>query len=386
MSLNFRKLLKHLKLHSPEQHNRVIISGGGTGGHIFPALSIAHALRKMDPGVQILFVGAEGKMEMEKIPAAGFKIIGLPIAGIRRELSPANLKFPLLLMKSLSKAGNVLKEFKPDVAVGVGGYASGPLLFMASMNGIPSLIQEQNSYPGITNKLLSRKAKKICVAYEGLEKYFPKDKIVFTGNPVREDLRDIEGKRNEAAAFFGLDPLRTTLLVTGGSQGARSINRAILNGLPEFQKEGIQLLWQTGKNFEEEAASKMRELNDPLMKSSAFITRMDLAYALADVVVSRAGASTVSELCIVRKPAILVPLPTAAEDHQTKNCEALVKRNAGILVKDAEASSRLVAEAIALLKDPQKRDTLSRNIAPLARPDAAKEIAGEVLNLIQKKK
>jgi UDP-N-acetylglucosamine--N-acetylmuramyl-(pentapeptide) pyrophosphoryl-undecaprenol N-acetylglucosamine transferase len=373
-------------LQSPETHNRIIISGGGTGGHIFPALSIAHALRKLDPQVELLFVGAEGKMEMEKIPAAGYKIIGLPIAGIRRELSAANLKFPLLLVKSLSKAGKVIKEFKPDVAVGVGGYASGPLLFMASMNGIPSLIQEQNSYPGITNKLLSRKAKKICVAYEGLEKFFPKDKIVFTGNPVREDLRDLTGKRKEAAAFFNLDPLRTTLLVTGGSQGARSINRAILNGLSELQKNGIQLLWQTGKNFEEEATKKMKELNDPLLKASAFITRMDLAYALSDVVVSRAGASTVSELCIVKKPAILVPLPTAAEDHQTKNCEALVKRNAGILIKDSDAATKLVAEAIALINDPARRDMLAQNIAPLARPDAAIQIAQEVLNLIPLKK
>lgn len=386
MNLNFRKNnQQQIKLQLPNINSRVIISGGGTGGHIFPALAIAHALRLLEPSIELLFVGAEGKMEMEKVPSAGYTIVGLPIAGIRRELSLANLRFPLLLMKSMAKARSVIKNFNPDVAVGVGGYASGPLLFMASMQGVPALIQEQNSYPGITNKLLAKKAKKICVAYEGLEKYFPAEKIIFTGNPVREDLQEVTSKRGEAALFFGLDPEKLTLLVTGGSQGARSINRAILEGLSKFKEAKIQLLWQTGKNFSDEAKQRVATFNNSSIKVHEFISRMDLAYAICDCVVGRAGASTVSELCIVKKPAILVPLPTAAEDHQTKNCEALVNRNAGLLVTDQQAQSLLVNEAIALLKDATRRSELAKNIAPLARPHAAHEIAQHVLSLIKKK-
>jgi UDP-N-acetylglucosamine--N-acetylmuramyl-(pentapeptide) pyrophosphoryl-undecaprenol N-acetylglucosamine transferase len=365
---------------------RIIISGGGTGGHIFPALSIAHAIRKIQPDAEILFVGAEGKMEMEKVPAAGYKIVGLPIAGIRRELSLANLKFPLLLLRSLSRAREVIRDFKPDVAVGVGGYASGPLLLMASMQGIPYLIQEQNSFPGITNKFLAKKAKKICVAYENLDRFFPADKILFTGNPVREDLKEVKSKKAEAETFFGLDSSRPVLLVTGGSQGARSINKAVLAGLNDLRANGIQLIWQTGKFFAAEAQSAVAALNDPSIKAYEFLSRMDLAYAICNVVVGRAGASTVSELCIVQKPSILVPLPTAAEDHQTKNCEALVQRNAGLLVKDADAAQQLIKEAISLIKDTDRCDQLAHNIAPLGRPNAAAEIAQQVLSLIPAKR
>lgn len=361
---------------------RIVISGGGTGGHIFPAIAIANAIRKLEPDAELLFVGAEGKMEMEKVPAAGYKIIGLPVAGLKREISTANLSFPFKLWRSLSKASKVLKEFKPDAAVGVGGYASGPVLYMASRQGIPALVQEQNSYPGITNRLLAKRAKKICVAYEGLEQFFPASKIVFTGNPVRDDIRNLDGKREEASKFFGVDLSQPVLLVTGGSQGARSINRAVLNGLDHLAEAGIQLIWQTGKLFYTEAKLKTETLNNSSLKAFEFISRMDLAYAIADAVISRAGASTVSELCIVRKPAILVPLPTAAEDHQTKNCKALIKRKAALLVTDAEAPSRLIQEAISLMKDENLRHELAVNIAPLARPDAATEIAREVLNMI----
>lgn len=370
-------------MRSPESNNalRVIISGGGTGGHIFPAISIANAVKKIVPDAEILFVGAEGKMEMEKVPAAGYKIVGLPIAGIKRELSLSNLKFPLLLMKSLNKAGEVIREFRPDVAVGVGGYASGPLLFMASRKGVPFLIQEQNSYPGITNKILSKKAKKICVAYEQLDKFFPSDKIIFTGNPIREDVKHTEGKKAEAAIFFGLEVSKPVLLVTGGSQGARSINRAVLNGLDVLRKNGIQLIWQCGRLFYNEAHEAVEKLNDPTIRVYEFLSRMDLAYALCDVVIGRAGASTVSELCIVKKPSILVPLPTAAEDHQTKNCEALVKRNAGILVKDGDAAATLINTAVELLNDKERCRQLAENIAPLARPNAAEEIAQHVISL-----
>jgi UDP-N-acetylglucosamine--N-acetylmuramyl-(pentapeptide) pyrophosphoryl-undecaprenol N-acetylglucosamine transferase len=363
---------------------KIIISGGGTGGHIFPAIAIANALKAINPSIEILFVGAEGKMEMEKVPAAGYKISGLPIAGIKRELSVDNLSFPIKLIKSLRKAGSVMKNFSPDVAVGVGGYASGPMLFMASQKGIPTLIQEQNSYPGITNKILSKKAAKVCVAYENMDRFFEGNKIIFTGNPVREDIKHIEGKKEEACRLFGLDPNKPILLVVGGSQGARSINRAIKAGLTQIHESGVQLIWQTGKLFFSEAKEAIDSLNVTSLHAFDFISKMDLAYAAADAVVARAGASTVSELCIVKKPAILVPLPTAAEDHQTKNCIALVERNAALLVKDVDASSLLVGKALALIADFEQRNTLSENIAVMARPDAAQEIAKEVLRLVKK--
>lgn len=366
----------------PDQNIRIVISGGGTGGHIFPAIAIANAIRTAVPTAELLFVGADGRMEMEKVPAAGYKIIGLPITGIKREFSADNLSFPLKLIRSLRKAGEILREFKPHAVVGVGGYASGPLLFMASRQGIPALIQEQNSYPGITNKLLSKRVGKICVAYDNMDRFFPADKIIFTGNPVRSDILNVSQKRAEAAAFFGLSADRPTLLVVGGSQGARSINKAILGGLNQLGNAGIQVIWQTGKSFLAEALAGIAALNNSGIKAYDFISRMDLGYAIADTVVGRAGASTVSELCIVQKPAILVPLPTAAEDHQTKNCKSLVERNAAILVSDARAAEVLVGEALKLLNDPEKRKQLSENIAPMARPEAAKQIANEVLNMI----
>lgn len=370
-------------MQQPDQHIRVIISGGGTGGHIFPAIAIANAIREIRPGAEILFVGAEGRMEMEKVPAAGYRIIGLPIAGIRREWSMENLSFPLKLVRSLRKAASVIRDFRPDVAVGVGGYASGPLLFMASMRGIPTLIQEQNSYPGITNRILARRASSVCVAYEGMERYFDPSKIVFTGNPVRNDIIHVEGKREEGARHFQIDPSRKTLLVVGGSQGARSINRSIFDGLQELTAAGLQVIWQTGKAFHDEAKSAAARLNNNAVRVFDFISRMDYGYACADAVVGRAGASTVSELCIVKKPAILVPLPTAAEDHQTMNCSALMSRNAALMVKDAEAPRMLVREAIRLMSDEQQRAQLSANLAPLARPDAAQRIAAEIFKIVK---
>jgi len=364
---------------------KVIISGGGTGGHIFPAVAIANALKKMDSQVDILFVGAKGKMEMEKIPAAGYKIEGLWISGLQRNSFKSNLSFPFKLISSLRQAGKIIKRFQPDVAVGVGGYASGPLLYMATRKNIPALIQEQNSFPGITNKLLAKKVNKICVAYDGMERFFPKDKIIKTGNPVREEVVKIEGKKYEAINYFGLDNNLKTILVVGGSQGARSINLSIKAGLEKVKESGYQLIWQTGKLFYGEAAVSVKNLNSSKVKVYDFLNRMDLAYSAADLVITRAGASTVSELCIVARPSILVPLPTAAEDHQTKNCMALVNRNAGILVKDSDAMSALVSTALETIKDTEKLSALSKNIVQLALPDSAKIIAKEVLQLAKYK-
>ncbi len=372
-------------MQSHDKNIRVIISGGGTGGHIFPAIAIANALRKLMPAVELLFVGAEGKMEMEKVPAAGYTIKGLPIAGIKRSMSMDNLSFPVKLIRSLGKARAIVKDFHPDIAVGVGGYASGPLLYMASLCRIPCVIQEQNSFPGITNKLLAKRAEKICVAYEGMERFFPAHKIVYTGNPVREDIGNLEGKRGEAASYFGIDPAKSTLLIVGGSQGAGSINRAIRDGLKVLVDSDMQVIWQTGKLFFPEAKKAVEALGSPRVKAFDFITRMDLGYAVSDMVVARAGASTVSELCIAGKPAILVPLPTAAEDHQTKNCMSLVEKKAAILVKDSMAGEMLVKEAVKLMKDPAGRSELVSNIRPLAKPSAAMEIAAEILKIIHNK-
>lgn len=372
-------------MQQPNKNIRVIISGGGTGGHIFPAIAIANALKASDDSIDILFVGAEGKMEMDKVPAAGYKIEGLPITGIKRAVSFDNLKFPFKLFKSLSKANAIVKKFNPQVAVGVGGYASGPLLFMANINNIPTLIQEQNSYPGITNKILSKRAKKVCVAYDNMERFFPAGKIIFTGNPVREDIKHIDDKRKQASEFFGLDANKLTLLVVGGSQGARSINRALLAGLSKINDAGIQLIWQTGVAFYQEAKAAAEQIDSSKLKVFDFISRMDLAYSISDAVVGRAGASTVSELSIVKKPAILVPLPTAAEDHQTKNCISLVERKAALLVKDIDALSQLVDEAITLMNNEGLRKSLADNIAPLACPNAAQEIAQQIIRIAQNK-
>lgn len=368
-----------------QQHNiRVIISGGGTGGHIFPALAIANALRTINPANEILFVGAEGRMEMEKVPAAGYKIEGLWISGFQRKLTLDNLSFPFKLIASLWKAGSIIKSFKPDVAVGVGGYASGPLLQKAASNKVPCLIQEQNSYPGVTNKILAKQVSTICVAYDGMEKFFPAEKIKKLGNPVREDVIHIEGKRLEAAAYFGLDANKKTVLIVGGSLGARTINLSILHQLSNFADKNIQVIWQTGKTFFAQAKAAAAQFQQ--VKVYDFITKMDYAFAMADLVISRAGASTLSELCAVGKPCILVPSPNVAEDHQTKNAMALVKNGAAVLIKDSEAETKLVNEAIALLQNNTASAHLIENIKKLALPDSAIKIAQEVIDLAIKNK
>lgn len=360
---------------------RVIFSGGGTGGHIFPAIAIADELKKIVPQAEILFVGALGKMEMEKVPAAGYKIEGIPIAGLQRKLSFANLKLPFLIIKSLLRTRTILNHFKPDVVVGTGGYASGPLLRSAASKKIPILIQEQNSYAGITNKILAKKADKICVAYEGMENYFPKEKIMLTGNPVRQDVINIEGKQKEAYDYFGLNASKKVVLIVGGSLGAKAINEAINKNAPDFIDRDIQVLWQTGKVYFETAQKQIFDHQVKLIKVVEFISRMDLAYAMADLVISRAGAGAISELCLVKKPCILVPLPTAAEDHQTKNAMALVNKSAAILVKDMDCKSILVKQAIELVNNEHKKVVLIKNMASLAYPNSAQIIAQEVLKL-----
>ncbi|NIJ51060.1 undecaprenyldiphospho-muramoylpentapeptide beta-N-acetylglucosaminyltransferase [Dyadobacter arcticus] len=362
---------------------KVIISGGGTGGHIYPAIAIATALQQKDPDLEVLFVGALGKMEMEKVPRAGYNIVGLPIAGIKRALSIDNLVLPFKLLNSLLKAKKVINDFGPDVAVGVGGFASGPLLMMASLAGIPTLIQEQNSYAGITNKFLGKKAAKICVAYPEMQRFFPQEKIVLLGNPVRSDIVDVASKNKEALVHFGLKPDRKTLFVMGGSLGARSINESIHAGLDQIIGAGYQVLWQTGRSYIDTAQTAITELGTNRVKAFDFIYTMDLAYAVADVVVSRAGALSVSELCLAAKPSILVPFPAASEDHQTKNALTLVEQEAAWMIKDSDAKQNLVQKALELLGDIGKQESLKSNIRKLAKPTAADDIAAEVLKLIR---
>ena len=364
---------------------KVIISGGGTGGHIFPAISIANALKKMDNNIEILFVGANGKMEMEKVPAAGYEIKGLDITGLSRSISLENLAFPFRLFRSIIKSKEILRSFRPDVVVGVGGFASGPLVFAATRKKIPALIQEQNSYAGITNKLLGKWANKVCVAYENMEKFFPEDKIVMTGNPVRQDILEIEGKRNDAIKYFKLNDEKTTLLVIGGSLGSRTLNHCIQQNLDQFMAKNIQVIWQTGKSFCSTAKSEVKDIGADNIKVHDFISRMDFAYAAADVVISRAGASSISELAIVGKPAILVPYPYAAEDHQTKNAMTLVESNAAIHVKDSEAVGKLVNQTLTLINDKEKQNDLKKNILNKSRPSADMEIAKEIMKLVNQK-
>lgn len=359
----------------------VIISGGGTGGHIFPAIAIANALKEKYNGVNILFVGALGKMEMEKVPAAGYKIVGLNISGLQRKSLLKNLSFPFKLFSSIQKSRRIIKEFKPHAVVGVGGFASGPLLYAATQMGIPALIQEQNSYPGITNKWLAKKVKRICVAYEGMDKYFPKEKIILTGNPVRQDIKNLSSKRERGMEFFGLDRNKKTVLVIGGSLGARSINEGIKNFLHEFKNHDTQLVWQTGVSYKSIAEQAAVETGNPAIKVFDFISQMDYAYAVADVVVSRAGASSVSELCVVDKAAILIPYPFAAEDHQTSNAQALVTHHAAILIADAEVKNKLKDTLFDLLVNDEKRKKLEENIVRLAFRDAAEVIASEVASI-----
>ncbi len=369
---------------NPQKHKKIIISGGGTGGHIFPAISVANALRRMDPETEILFVGAEGRMEMEKVPSAGYKIVGLPVAGFRRNLSPENISVLYKLVKSLFLATKIIKEFQPDVVVGVGGYASGPVLRQAGKLGIPTLIQEQNSYAGITNKLLAKKASVICVAYDGMEKYFPEKKIIKTGNPVRQSFDNLENYKVEALSFFRLKKDKPVVLVLGGSLGAGTINRSLSENIGKMHDSGIQWLWQTGKYYFENVKALISAHPMESIVIHDFINRMDYAFAAADIIISRAGAGTISELCLVGKPAILVPSPNVAEDHQTKNALALTYKNAAILVRDEKAVKQLVDEAIKLIRDKKERESLSENIKKMADRDADMRIAGEVLKLAGK--
>lgn len=362
--------------------NKVIISGGGSGGHIFPAVAIADEIKRRNPDVDILFVGANGKMEMERVPNAGYKIIGLDIVGFQRRLTFSNFLLPFKIIASLFNAYKIIKNFKPQVVIGVGGYASGPTLQAATFLKIPTLVQEQNSFPGKTNKILSNKVTKLCTAYEGLDQFFPKDKIVMTGNPVRKSMVETEGKREAAFEFYGLDNTKKTILVIGGSLGARTLNESVLNYLNDFEKEGVQILWQGGKFYFESLTDKLQGKNIPTVRMVQFIDRMDYAYALADVIISRAGAISVSELCLVKKPVILVPSPNVAEDHQTKNAMALVKNNAAILVKDIVAKEELIPAALNLLKDTSLQNKLSLEIEKMAKPNATSDIVDEIQKII----
>jgi UDP-N-acetylglucosamine--N-acetylmuramyl-(pentapeptide) pyrophosphoryl-undecaprenol N-acetylglucosamine transferase len=376
--------MKEKKSMSLQRHKRIIISGGGTGGHIFPAISVANALKRIDPETEILFVGAEGRMEMEKIPAAGYRIIGLPVAGIHRSMTIKNLTVLMKLFKSLSMAKKVIKEFKPDVVVGVGGYASGPVLRQAGKMGIPTLIQEQNSYAGVTNKLLSKKASAICVAYDGMEKYFPAEKIIKTGNPVRQNFENLKSLESEALSFFNLKKEFPVILVLGGSLGAGSINNSLSENISKLRDSDCQWLWQTGKYYFENVKALVSLSFAENISVHGFINRMDYAFAAADIIVSRAGAGTISELCLVGKPVILIPSPNVAEDHQTKNARALSDRKAAVLITDSQAVKTLVDEAIKLVSDIAERDRLSENILKMANKDADIRIAEEVFKLAGK--
>lgn len=362
---------------------RIIISGGGTGGHIFPAVSIANAIKEQHPDAEILFVGAEGRMEMQRVPAAGYKIIGLPIAGFNRKNLLKNFSVLIKIIRSQLKARKIIKDFQPHAAVGVGGYASGPTLKMAGMMGIPTLIQEQNSYAGVTNKLLAKKADKICVAYEGMERFFDKEKIILTGNPVRQGLLKSINKE-EAIRSFGLDPQKKTILIVGGSLGARTINNCVMKRLDKIKHSDVQFIWQTGKFYIDEARKTVKQAGElPMLYTTDFISDMATAYSAADLVISRAGAGSISEFCLLQKPVILVPSPNVAEDHQTKNALALVNKEAALYVKDAEAENELLDLAIKTVQQPEVLKKLSNHIAALAFKDSANVIAQEVCKLAE---
>ena len=368
-----------------KENIRVIISGGGTGGHIFPAVSIANAIKELHPNAKILFVGAEGRMEMHRVPAAGYLIKGLPVAGFDRKNLLKNIPVLIKLFKSQQLARKIVKDFRPHVAVGVGGYASGPTLKVAGSMGIPTLLQEQNSYAGVTNKLLAKQAKKICVAYEGMERFFDKNKIILTGNPVRQGLLNENTTREEAIASFGLDPNKRTILILGGSLGARTINQCLMNNLDKVKSSGVQFIWQTGKIYIEEARTSVAQAGElPMLHVTDFISDMAIAYRAADLVISRAGAGSISEFCLLQKPVILVPSPNVAEDHQTKNALALVNKNAALYVKDADAKELLLDKAIETVNQPELLNNLSKNIAELAFTNSANVIAKEVIKLAEK--
>lgn len=364
---------------------RIIISGGGTGGHIFPAVSIANAIKTLQPDSEILFVGAEGRMEMQRVPAAGYPIKGLPVAGFDRKNLFKNIPVLIKLFKSQRLAKKIVKDFKPHAAVGVGGYASGPTLKVAGSMGIPTLLQEQNSYAGVTNKLLAKQAKKICVAYEGMERFFSKEKIILTGNPVRQGLTNSTISREEAVQSFGLDPKKQTILILGGSLGARTINQCLMSNLQKIKDSGVQFIWQTGKIYIDEVQNTVAKFGElPMLYVTDFISDMAKAYTAADLVISRAGAGSISEFCLLKKPIILVPSPNVAEDHQTQNALALVNKNAALYVKDAEANDKLLDTAIATVYQPELLKNLSTNIAELAFTDSANVIAKEVIKLAEK--
>lgn len=365
---------------------RIILSGGGTGGHIYPAVAVAEALeRKLGDRVELLFVGAAGRMEMEKIPALGYRIEGLPVAGLQRNLSLSNLSLPFKIAKSVGQSRRIIRRFGADAVVGFGGYASGPVLWSAQRMGIPTIIQEQNSHAGITNKLLSKRAAKICVAYEGMEGYFPAEKITHTGNPLRGSFGGSAIDRAEAAARFGLDPARPIILVTGGSLGTRTLNEMMKRNIARFAGDGgPQAIWQNGKYYDAEMEAFMRDKESRNIWRGAFIDRMDLAYAAADIVISRSGACTVSELCLVAKPVVFVPSPNVAEDHQTKNARALADKNAALLVPDTDAVEKAIDTALAVARDEQRKKELSANIAALAIPDSADRVAELVIAELEK--
>ena len=368
---------------------RAIISGGGTGGHIFPAISIADKLKELNPETEILFVGAEGRMEMEKVPAAGYKIVGLPIKGLQRQLNFRNLvnavKVPFLMLKSERMAGRLIDSFKPDIAIGVGGYASAPLLRKASRKGIPCLIQEQNGFAGLTNKMLASKVRCICVAYEGMEKFFPADKIVFSGNPIRKEFHPYsESDKAEALEFYKLDPAKKHILIVGGSLGSRTLNEAMKKWISDGCPEGadVEIIWQCGKYYKKSIDEFMAGRDLPQIRYSDFIARMDHAYAAADVIISRSGASSISEICAVQRAAVFVPSPNVAEDHQTHNAMALVNKGAAMIVRDWDAAEKLMQTAIALAHDPARIAEMEKNTAPLARLDAAGTIADEIYKIV----
>ena len=368
-----------------QQQFKVLVSGGGTGGHIFPALSIANEMRRRHPDAKILFVGAEGRMEMEKVPAAGYNIIGLPVSGFDRKHLLRNFKVLARLFKSMSLAKKILNDFKPDIAIGVGGYASGPMLKEAQKQGIPTLLQEQNSYAGVTTKLLAAKADCICVAYEGMERFFPQDKIVLTGNPVRRNLLECGATPEQARQAMGVDPAKRTILIIGGSLGARTINNAIIEGLSRIgEAHNVQVIWQTGKGYDQQCREALNASGVKNVKQMAFISNMDMAYRAADLVVSRAGASSISELQLLGKAAILVPSPNVAEDHQTKNAMALVNRDAAMMVRDADAPTQLVETMLATVTDDEKTASLGTNVLSMALRDAAERIVDEAEIIMRK--
>ena len=364
---------------------KVLVSGGGTGGHIFPAISIANAIKNKCPNADILFVGAENRMEMEKVPAAGYPIIGLPVSGFDRKHLLKNIKVLFRLFKSIRLADKTVKSFSPDIAVGVGGYASGPTLWAAARRGIPTLIQEQNSYAGVTNKLLASKAKAICVAYENMDRFFPKDRIILTGNPVRQELQNDTINREEAIRFFNLDPSKKTILVIGGSLGARTINKSIAAGIEKIP-QNIQLIWQSGKGYDTQAQKALEEKKPENIKQMPFISRMDMAYKAADLVISRAGASSISELCLLGKPVILIPSPNVAEDHQTKNAQALSTKNAALMIRDCDAQNLLIDTALKTVQDETSLKNMSDNISKMAQRDSATRIADIIFELVTKNK